>query len=56
MNEAEPLQLNKLDKKFLDELIKITELNVNTEKLDMPFIAAQMHMSHLHFIVKLKVY
>lgn len=54
VNEAEPLQLNKLDKKFLDELIKIIELNVNTEKLDMPFIAAQMHMSHSTLYRKIK--
>lgn len=53
-NETEPLQLNKLDKKFLDELIKIIESNVNTEKLDMPFIAAQMHMSHSTLYRKIK--
>jgi len=52
VNEAEPLQLNKLDKKFLDELIKIIELNVNTEKLDMPFIAAQMSHSTLYRKIK----
>ena len=38
----------------LDELIKIIELNVNTEKLDMPFIAAQMHMSHSTLYRKIK--
>ena len=29
-------------------------MNVNTEKLDMPFIAAQMHMSHSTLYRKIK--
>lgn len=48
------LRLNKPDQEFLDGLIQIIELNVDSGKLDIPFVAAQMNMSCSTFYRKIK--
>lgn len=52
--DTDNVHLNKLDKEFLDNLTVIIESNIDSEKLDMSFIADQMHMSHSTLYRKIK--
>ena len=52
--ETDVPKMNKLDREFLDRLTRVIETNIESEKLDMPFIAEQMNMSHSTLYRKIK--
>jgi ligand-binding sensor domain-containing protein/signal transduction histidine kinase/DNA-binding response OmpR family regulator len=46
--------LNKLDKEFMDKVNRIIEDNLDSEQINVAFIAEQMHMSHSTLYRKIK--
>lgn len=53
-NNLKELQLNKLDKEFLNKLTSLIEENLAEEKLDIAFMTNNMNMSHSAFYRKVK--
>ncbi len=54
ISDHEPVQLSRLDTEFLETLTKFIEENSNMNKLDIPFIAQKLNMSHSTFYRKVK--